>query len=89
MLLLLGAGVNMAIFQFKTLKSVAAWDDHSPTPLAGRIAGASSIVLWTSVIFVGRWIGFTKGYDFEIPEDIELDFDFLGAVLRQHIQLLG
>ena len=89
MLLLLGAGVNMAIFQFKTLKGVAAWDDHSPTPLAGRIAGASSIVLWTSVIFVGRWIGFTKGYDFEIPEDIELDFDFLGAVLRQHIQLLG
>ncbi len=89
MLLLLGAGINMAIFQFSTLKSVAAWDANSPTPRAGRIAGICSILLWTSVIFVGRWIGFTKGYDFEIPEDIELDFDFLGAVLQQHIQMLG
>jgi hypothetical protein len=26
---------------------------------------------------LGRWIGFTKGYNFEIPDDVDLNFDFL------------
>jgi hypothetical protein len=42
------------------------------------MAGALSILLWVSVIFLGRWIGFTKGYDFSIPEDVQLDFEFPG-----------
>lgn len=77
MLALLGAGVNMLVFQLFTYRSVAAWDKDAPTPLAARAAGALSILLWTTVIFLGRWIGFTKGYDFEIPEDVDLQFDFL------------
>lgn len=76
---LLGAGVNMAVFQFTTLRTVAAWDANTPVPLTGRVAGALSILLWASVIVFGRWIGFTKGYDFAIPED--MDFDFLGGCL--------
>lgn len=81
---LLGAGINMAIFQYVTFRGVAAWDKDTAPPRAARLAGVLSIGLWTSVIFLGRWIGFTKGYDFEIPDDIELDFDFdFGYLLWQ------
>jgi hypothetical protein len=81
---LAGAGLNMALFQTTTFRSVASWDAGRPVPVAGRIAGALSIVLWTGVIFFGRWIGFTKGYDFAIPDDFDFDFDidFLGSCLR-------
>jgi hypothetical protein len=72
------AGVNMAVFENVTGKSVQAWDRGVPTPAAARMAGALSIVLWVAVIFFGRWIGFTKGYDFSIPDDVQFDFDFPG-----------
>jgi putative copper export protein len=76
MLTLLGAGLNMGLFQFTTLRSIARWDAQQPVPTAGRVAGALSIVLWVGVIVFGRWVGFTKGYDFTIPDDLDLDFDF-------------
>jgi hypothetical protein len=74
---LLAAGINMAVFHHLTYRSVAGWDKDVRPPFAARSAGALSIVIWTSVIFLGRWVGFTKGYDFDIPQDVELDFDFL------------
>jgi hypothetical protein len=76
MLSLLGAGLNMAIFQGVTYRTVSAWDRNVPTPLAGRVAGALSILLWLTVIFFARWIGFTKGYDFSIPQDSHINFQF-------------
>lgn len=82
MLALLGAGINMAFFQFVTFKSAADWNVGRLPPPAARMAGALSILLWTSVIFLGRWIGFTKGYDFGIPEDVEFDFDSFEIGLR-------
>jgi hypothetical protein len=77
MLLLIAAGLNMAYFQRVTFKTVAQWDKDAPAPFAARMAGAISMLLWISVIVVGRWIGFTKGYDFDIPEDIDFDFSLL------------
>ena len=77
---LLCAGVNVALFQFTTLRTVASWDTAAQPPLSGRLAGAISIVIWSSVIVFGRWIGFTKGYDYTVPED--LDLDFLDGCLR-------
>jgi hypothetical protein len=73
MVLLVVAGVNMFVFHRYTMPSVAAWDRDTPPPAAARISGAVSLVLWISVIFLGRWIGFTKGYDFGIPENVDLD----------------
>lgn len=73
---LLLAGVNMAIFQLVTFRGVANWDKDVPTPRAARFAGAASILIWVAVIFVARWIGFTKGYDFDVPENVDLDFTF-------------
>jgi hypothetical protein len=77
MVLLLLAGINMFIFHRYTMPSVAAWDRDMPPPTAARMSGAISLVLWISVIFLGRWIGFTKGYDFGIPESVDIDSLFI------------
>jgi hypothetical protein len=74
LLALLAAGVNMAFFQLLTWRSVRAWDQGQPSPSAARLAAVLSILLWISVIFLGRWIGFTKGYDFTIPDEVQFDF---------------
>jgi hypothetical protein len=74
------AGINMAVFEFTTLRSVAKWDTQVPVPFAAKMAGVTSVIIWTSVIVFGRWIGFTKGYDYTVPED--LDFDFLKGCLE-------
>lgn len=73
-LALLGAGVNMALFQWLTVRSVAAWDLTTPAPRAARVAGLLSVLLWAAVVLLGRWIGFTKGYDFAIPPGVDLGF---------------
>lgn len=67
------AGVNMLVFERVTAKSMPSWD-KGRTPPAARTAAVLSIVLWLAVIVFGRWIGFTKGYDFTIPEDVQFDF---------------
>jgi hypothetical protein len=76
MVALLAAGINMAVFQLVTFRTVNAWDKDKPPPGAARFAGAASIVIWVAVIFVARWIGFTKGYDFSVPDNIDFDFSF-------------
>lgn len=53
------AGVNMAIYQFGIHRRVSEWDMHLPPPLAARAAGALSVTLWTGVVLLGRWIGFS------------------------------
>ncbi len=77
LLAILLAGVNMLVFQLHTFRGVAAWDRNLPPPRAARLAGALSLLLWTTVVVLGRVIGFTKGYDVAVPDDI--DFDFSGA----------
>jgi hypothetical protein len=74
MLALLGAGLNMAVFQFVTFRTVGTWDENAAPPLAARIAGIASITLWITVIFLARWIGFTKGFNYEVPENIDFEF---------------
>ena len=69
------AGINMLIFEYVTAKSVSKWDKGVLPPPAARTAGALSIIFWIGVIFLGRWIGFTKGYDFTIPDDVQFDFE--------------
>ena len=72
-LALLGAGLNMALFQLLTARDIAAWDTGRP-PRVARVAGLVSLLLWAAVVLLGRWIGFTKGYDFRIPPGVELGF---------------
>ena len=58
-LFMLLAGINMAIFHLSAYRRVAGWDYKLPPPIAVRMAGALSILLWMAVIFMGRWVGFT------------------------------
>ena len=73
-LALLAAGLNMALFQLVTARGIASWDVSASPPRAARVAGLISILLWAAVVLLGRWIGFTKGYDFTIPPGVELVF---------------
>jgi len=54
MLLILIAGVNALIFMRTTYRRVAAWDTAVPPPLGARLAGVVSLVLWSSVLVMGR-----------------------------------
>lgn len=58
MVLLFLAGVNMAVFHIGAHRRIAEWGHRGKPPLNARIAGALSLVLWTAIIFAGRWIGF-------------------------------
>ncbi len=58
MIMLVLAGINMAVFHLGSYRSVALWDRDSMTPTGARIAGAVSLVIWVTVVSLGRWIGF-------------------------------
>lgn len=58
MVLIVLAGLNMLYFHFFTYRTVAEWDLHARPPLAARIAGGLSLILWMGVITSGRFIGF-------------------------------
>ena len=76
LLAMLCAGINMVVFQALVHPRAAAWDVGLPTPRAARIAGVLSILLWLTVLVLARWIGFTKGYDFAVPDDPNIKFEF-------------
>jgi hypothetical protein len=73
-LALLGAGVNMALFQLLTARGVPTWNQGKPASRPARVAGLVSVLLWAAVVLLGRWIGFTKGHDFSVPPGVELVF---------------
>ena len=72
-LALLAAALNMVLFRFLIVRDVASWNLSTP-PRAARAAGLVSLLLWAAVVLLGRWIGFTKGFDFTIPPGVELAF---------------
>ena len=61
MVLLVLAGVNMAVFHVFTWNTVKHWDVNSEVPTPGKVAGWLSLVFWVLVVICGRWIGFVLG----------------------------
>jgi hypothetical protein len=59
MLLLLLAGINMAVFHLTAGRSPVRWDRDPAAPRLGRLTAAVSISLWVAIIVAGRVIGFT------------------------------
>jgi hypothetical protein len=55
---LLLAGLNMALFHWLGTRHLATWDRQQP-PMPARFAGGASLLLWTTIVAAGRWIGFT------------------------------
>jgi hypothetical protein len=58
MLLIVVAGLNAVIFHSLSYQSVGKWDRDPVAPLAARIAGTASILLWFGIVAMGRWIAY-------------------------------
>jgi hypothetical protein len=58
MVCLLLAGINMVMFHWLGTRHLDAWD-RGPPPRAAKLAGGASLLLWTTIVAAGRWIGFT------------------------------
>jgi len=58
MLLLLLAGLNVWLFHSRVYPKVGNWDADASPPRAARVAGAVSLLLWTSILFSGRMIAY-------------------------------
>jgi hypothetical protein len=59
LVLLLLAGLNPSVFHLTIDRSRAEWDKAPVPPLQARIAGFMSLVLWLSVVAVGRLMAYT------------------------------
>jgi hypothetical protein len=70
------AGINMLIFELTTGRTVHRWDKDAAAPLAGKTAAVLSLLLWITIIFVGRRIGFTTSQP-EVPIDPGINLDDL------------
>jgi len=59
LVLLVLAGLNMAVFHAFSGRGMTHWGAGVVPPPAARMAGAVSLALWIGVVGFGRWIGFT------------------------------
>jgi hypothetical protein len=57
MVLILLAGMHAFAFHFVSRRNLTAWSSPTP-PVAARVAGSVSLLLWIGVVAAGRWIGF-------------------------------
>jgi hypothetical protein len=58
-LLLVMAALNVLVFELTARRTVHQWDESPSAPPIGRAVATVSLVVWVSVIFAGRMIGFT------------------------------
>ena len=58
MVMLVLAGINVLIFHKGIYTSVENWKLSESIPRAARIAGAVSLLLWSSIIISGRFIAY-------------------------------
>ena len=65
------AGLNVLVFNLTAGRSIGRWDRNKTAPASGKLAAVLSLVLWIGVIFLGRWVGFTKT-TVVTPPDLEI-----------------
>ena len=74
MTMLVLAGINVVIFDRTVFRSVHRWDKDAAAPAAGRTVAAVSLLIWISIIFLGRWIGFTTTQtDLKTDTDVDIE----------------
>jgi hypothetical protein len=59
LILLALAGMNMCYFEFTAGRQSHRWDAEPSGPLGAKVAATLSLLLWISVIAMGRAVGFT------------------------------
>jgi hypothetical protein len=81
MLLLLLSGINMFVFELTAGRAIHRWDTAPSAPASGKVVASVSLVVWISIIFMGRLIGFTTTRAATAPPPpAGVSFeDFLGA----------
>lgn len=52
------AGANALLFHKTVFKSVENWNSHQSAPIAAKIMGLISMILWISVICCGRLLAY-------------------------------
>ncbi len=75
MILLVLAGLNMAVFEFTAGRTIHTWDTAPSAPRTGKTVAVLSLVLWVSIIFMGRIIGFTTHPGAVAPPNPKIDYD--------------
>jgi hypothetical protein len=60
LLFLLLAGLNALFFHTGIYRRMRDWDNEDPPPAKARFAGASSLVLWALVIWLGRQFAYSS-----------------------------
>ena len=58
MLFLLLAGIQALLFQTVVSSKLSTWDDRPALPVAAKVMGLISILLWVAIVTAGRFIGF-------------------------------
>lgn len=59
LVLLILCGINIGIYHFVVERDNSDWDCSDIPPLSARIVGGLSLVLWFSVIAVGRFMAYS------------------------------
>ena len=75
MLLLVLAAVNMLAFEVTAGRSIPRWENQPAAPAIGRTVGVISILIWISIIFMGRLIGFTTTRAAQVAPPPTANFD--------------
>jgi hypothetical protein len=76
MVMLALAGINVLVFELTSGRTIRRWDREASAPLAGRTAAVLSLAIWISIIFLGRWIGFTTTRA-SVGQEPDVNFDNL------------
>ena len=74
MVMLALSSINMLVFELTAGRSIHRWDKAPSAPMMGRTTAVLSLVIWISIIFLGRWIGFTTTRSTIAPAP-EINFD--------------
>ena len=82
MALLVVSGLNMLAFELTARRSVHTWDRNASAPAAGKTVAAVSLVVWISVIVLGRWVGFTTAST-PAATDPNVDFEALENLISK------
>ena len=79
MLMLALAGINVLVFELTAGRSIHRWDKEPLAPRIGRATAVFSLAIWITIIFLGRWIGFTTTRATPPPPEINFDNIFPGT----------
>ena len=62
MILIVGAGLNAALYYWKLSPQMHTWTAQTTPPLIAKVVGYTSLALWTAILLCGRLIPYVGEY---------------------------